>query len=334
MNFKNSNQLEKNFLQLTVMIFLKNCLPARYNLTIQRKISMKKLFLIGAAILLQSCTTVVDQTATATLSDADKKKLIAVTQSMPADHQVRYVARHPVETLAFFGIKPGDTVVEALPGDGWYSKILLPYLGPKGRLIGADYSVQMWPEFGGWATTEFIEKRKNWPAEFTANAKTWGGAEGAQAEAYTFANLPAELTGKVDAVLFIRALHNLARFDSKGNYLKQALAETHRVLKPNGIVGIVQHAMAENKPDTWADGNRGYLKRSALISAMTVAGFEFVGESDINKNPQDDPHDNESVWRLPPNMSAEENRKASAEENAQYRAIGESNRVTLLFKKS
>lgn len=295
---------------------------------------MNKLFVLGAALLLQSCSSVVDHTATAKLTDADKKKLVAITQSMPAEHQARYVARHPVETLEFFGIKPGDTVVEALPGEGWYSKILLPYLGPKGRLIGADYSVQMWPEFGGWANAEFVAKRKSWPAEFINDAKTWGGPEGASAEAYTFADLPAELTGKVDAVLFIRALHNLANFDAKGNYLKQALAETHRVLKPNGVVGIVQHAIAEDKSDTWATGSRGYLKRSALISAMTAAGFVFVGESDINKNPKDDPQDNETVWRLPPNMSAEENKKASPAKNEEYRAIGESNRVTLLFKKS
>ena len=295
---------------------------------------MNKLFVIGAAILLQSCSSVVDHTTTVELSKADKEKLVAITQSLPAEHQARYVARHPVETLEFFGIKPGDTVVEALPGDGWYSKILLPYLGSKGRLIGVDYSLTMWPEFGDWGKGEFVEKRKQWPAEWNADAKTWGGPEGAQAAAYTFADLPTELTGKVDAVLFIRALHNLAHFDAKGNYLKQALAETHRVLKPNGIVGIVQHAIAEDKPDTWADGSRGYLKRSMLISTMTAAGFEFVGETDINKNPKDDPQDNESVWRLPPSMNAPENKKGSAEINAKYKAIGESNRVTLLFKKS
>jgi len=270
---------------------------------------------------------VVDHTQTATLSDADKKRLVAVTQSMPAEHQARYAARHPVETLEFFGIKQGDTVVEALPGEGWYSRILLPYLGAEGRLIATDYSLDMWPEFGGFATPEFIAQRKAWPAQFAIDAKTWGGANGAKAEAYTFANMPAELTGKVDAVLFIRALHNLARFDAKGNYLKQALAETYRVLKPGGVVGIVQHAMAEDKPDAWADGSRGYLKRSYLISAMTAAGFEFVGESDINKNPKDDPQADDNVWRLPPSLNGTEEQKAK---NA---AIGESNRVTLLFRK-
>lgn len=288
---------------------------------------MNKLLILSAAILLQSCSSVVDHTQTATLSDADKKQLVAVTQSLPAEHQARYAARHPVETLEFFGIKQGDTVVEALPGEGWYSKILLPYLGAEGRLIATDYSLPMWPEFGGFATPEFIEKRKAWPAQFPIDAKTWGGANGAKGEAYTFADMPAELTGKVDAVLFIRALHNLARFDAKGNYLKQALAETHRVLKPGGVVGIVQHAMAEDKPDAWADGSRGYLKRSYLISAMTAAGFEFVGESDINKNPKDDPQADENVWRLPPSLSGTDEQKVK---NA---AIGESNRVTLLFKK-
>lgn len=288
---------------------------------------MNKFLILGAAILLQSCANVTDQAQTSRVSDADKKQLVAITQSLPAEHQARYAARHPVETLAFFGIKPGDTVVEALPGEGWYSKILLPYLGTNGRLIAVDYSLDMWPEFGGFATPEFIAQRKAWPAQFAVDAKTWGGANGATGEAYTFANMPAELTGKVDAVLFIRALHNLARFDAKGNYLKQALAETHRVLKPGGVVGIVQHAMAEDKPDAWADGSRGYLKRSYLISTMTAAGFEFVGESDINKNPKDDPQADDNVWRLPPSLSGKE------EQKAKYAAIGESNRVTLLFRK-
>lgn len=288
---------------------------------------MNKLLILGAAILLQSCSSVVDHTQTATLSDADKKQLVAVTQSLPTEHQARYAARHPVETLEFFGIKQGDTVVEALPGEGWYSKILLPYLGAEGRLIATDYSLDMWPEFGGFATPEFIAQRKAWPAQFAVDAKTWGGTNGAKGEAYTFATMPAELTGKVDAVLFIRALHNLARFDAKGNYLKQALAETHRVLKPGGVVGIVQHAMAEDKPDAWADGSRGYLKRSYVISVMTAAGFEFVGESDINKNPKDDPQADDNVWRLPPSLSGTEEQK---EKN---RLIGESNRITLLFRK-
>lgn len=285
---------------------------------------MKKIAFLAAAIFLHGCAT---EATSPSLTGADKQRLVEITQNLPAEHQARYAARHPVETLAFFGIKPGDTVVEALPGEGWYSQILFPYLGKEGRLIGVDYSLAMWPEFGAWATPEFIAGREAWPAQWAVDAKKWGGVNGAAADAYTFANMPAELTGKVDAVLFIRALHNLARFDAKGNYLKQALAETHRVLKPNGVVGIVQHAMTEDKPDSWADGSRGYLKRSRLMSAMTAAGFEFVGESDINKNPKDDPQADDNVWRLPPSLRSTEDQKATNQ------AIGESNRVTLLFRK-
>jgi predicted methyltransferase len=284
---------------------------------------MKKIALLAAAVLFQGC--VLDSNSDGKrISTADKQQLITITQSLPAEHQARHLARNPVETLAFFGIKPGDVVLEALPGDGWYSKILMPYLGESGKLIGVDYSLAMWPEFGGFATPEFIEKRKAWPAQWSSDAQSWGGAK---VTAYTFADLPADLTGKVDAVLFIRALHNLARFDTKGNYLQQALAETHRVLKPKGLVGVVQHAMSEYKPDTWADGSRGYLKESAIVSTMLKAGFELVDTSDINKNPQDNPQADDNVWRLPPSLSGTEAQKK------QNRMIGESNRVTLLFRK-
>lgn len=283
---------------------------------------MKKAVLLTAAILFQGCETDAPKGG---LSTEDHQHLINITQSLPSEHQARYAARHPVETLSFFGIKPGDVVLEALPGEGWYSKILVPYLGEKGQLIGVDYNLSMWPLFGGFATPEFIESRKAWPSQWATEAAQWGDAKTA---AYTFDNLPAELTGKVDSVLFIRALHNLARFDADGQYLQQALSEAHRVLKSQGTVGVVQHAMAEDKPDAWADGSRGYLKQSAIVAAFQQAGFELVATSDINRNPKDDPQEKDHVWRLPPSLNAEE---ADKEHN---RAIGESNRVTLLFRKS
>jgi predicted methyltransferase len=290
---------------------------------------MKRIALLAAALMLNGCTTPVNtaELNQPDISAKDKARLVEITQSLPAEHQARYPARHPVETLAFFGIKPGDTVIEALPGEGWYSKILVPYLGKDGQLIGVDYSLAMWPEFGAWATPEFIAGRKAWPAKWSTDAKSWGGNNGASAAAYTFSDMPADLTGKVDAVLFIRALHNLARFDTKGQYLQKALAETHRVLKTGGVVGVVQHAMAEDKPDAWTTGEQGYLKRSAIIQAMTQAGFEFVAENDINKNPKDNPQAGDNVWRLPPSLRAADEQKAI---NSQ---IGESNRVTLLFRK-
>jgi predicted methyltransferase len=289
---------------------------------------MKFIPLIASLMLLQACaSSKAVAPAPSALSADDTARLKTVTEQLSPEQQARYQYRHPVETLTFFGIKPGATVVEVLPGEGWYSKILIPYLGAQGRLIGVDYSLDMWPNFGGFATPEFIAKRQQWPEQWQRDAATWGGDDSAAASAYTFTTLPEALTGQVDVVLFIRALHNLARFESQGQYLTRAMAQTRRVLKPGGYVGIVQHALAEDKPDAWAQGNGGYLKRSFLISTMEKEGFEFVAESTVNQNPQDNPGEGDVVWRLPPSLNTDAANKAAMQ------AIGETNRVTLLFRK-
>ena len=257
---------------------------------------------------------------------AKEESLSKIANSLGASHTDRLESRNPVKTLTFFGVQPGDTVLEALPGGGWYSKVLLPYLGDDGHLVGVDYAPYMWQYFGGFATEEFIAGRTQWPQTWPTEAAAWN-TKGAQISAYPFASFPADMTGKVDSVLFIRALHNMARFEDKGGFLSKALAETYRVLKPGGVVGVVQHAMAEDKPDSWADGSRGYLKRSAVEKAFKEAGFEWVASTNINANPKDDPQDGDTVWRLPPSLQVPEEQKAAS------LAIGETNRMTLLFRK-
>ena len=265
----------------------------------------------------------------ASLTAAAGDSLEAALAAQPADTQARYAARHPRETLTFFGIKPGMHVIEALPGRGWYSKILIPVLGEKGRLTGADYAFAMYPKFNFYSD-EQIEAKKTWTKTWTAEAETWRGDAGAAVDAFVFGSMPSSLDGQVDAILFIRALHNLARFEHDGGYLTTALAEAHRALKSGGIVGVVQHAAPEGASDTWADGSNGYLKKSFVIEKLTAAGFEFVGETDVNLNPLDQPTETDIVWRLPPSLATS---KDDPEAAAGYRAIGESSRMTLLFRK-
>ncbi len=253
--------------------------------------------------------------------------LDAVLTAQPEDVQARYSARHPAETLRFFGLKPGMTVVEAFPGGGWYSKILKAWLGTEGKLIGADYAVEMYPKFNFYDDA-FLEAKKNWVGTWTAEADTWGA--GAKLAAFHFGSMPDELSGTADAALLIRALHNVARYENDGGWLSAALADVKRVLKPGGIVGVVQHMAPASNSDEWADGNRGYLKHAFVMQIMTAAGFEFVGESAVNQNPADQPSEEEFVWRLPPTFDGFGD---NAELKAKYAAIGESNRMTLLFKK-
>ena len=265
--------------------------------------------------------------------DTKPSSLAGILAAQPAATQARYIYRNPLETLEFFGITPGMTVTEALPGGGWYSKLLLPYLNEAGRLIGADYPTALWPNFP-FANEEYMAKKATWVADWTLEAQGWRQADDASVNAFIFGEMPADLEGSADAVLLIRALHNLARFsdssDQDNNYLGQTLQDVFSILKPGGIVGVVQHQAPEDAPDAWANGSAGYLKKSFVIDQMTQAGFEFVNSSDINNNANDQPTTDDIVWRLPPSFatSGDDNEKKAA-----MLAIGESTRMTLKFIK-
>jgi predicted methyltransferase len=268
--------------------------------------------------------------AIAGLDNNDATRLTSVLAAQSDAIQTRYPSRHPQETLQFFGIKPGMTVIEVLPGSGWYSPILVAYLGSQGQLIGADYDLALWPNFP-FADDKFMAQKQAWVEKFPADAKAWQGDDGASVTATRLGSMDAALDGTVDAVLFVRAFHNLYRFESKGGFRSTAMADAYRVLKPGGIVGVVQHEAPADRAVSWADGSRGYLNRAVLIADMKAAGFEFVGGSDVNANPRDVPSEEEIVWRLPPSLMTS---RDNTELKVKYETIGESNRMTLLFQKS
>lgn len=259
----------------------------------------------------------------------DSTRLAAVLAAQDADTQARFVYRHPQQTLEFFGIKPGMTVVEGLPGGGWYSKILVDYLGADGHLIGANYTLAMYKLFG-FFSEERLAELATWTTDWPAKASEWRGDSSASISAFTFGSMPAEVAGTADAALMIRAMHNLNRFESNGAYRTAALKELFAALKPGGILGIVQHQAPADAADAWADGSAGYLKRDQLVEAVQNVGFELVGESDINNNPNDNPTAEDIVWRLPPTLNGSADKP---ELKAKMLAIGESNRMTLKFRK-
>jgi predicted methyltransferase len=284
---------------------------------------MKRITAIMACLMLVACQP--EPTADTADAQGSQKEAAAEVDGLAA----RYQYRHPKETIEFFGIEPGMTVVEGLPGGGWYTRILLRWLGSEGRLIGADYSLEMYPNFS-WASEEFLAEQAKWMPNFVAWASEWGGENGASVRAFHFGSLSRDLVGTADVVFMVRAMHNLARFESEGGFLAAALDDAFAVLKPGGTLGIVQHHARDEMPDEFADGSRGYLKKGFVIAAAEKAGFEFVAESDVNANPKDQPSEDDIVWRLPPTLGTS---GEDPELRAELEAVGESNRMTLKFRK-
>jgi len=260
----------------------------------------------------------------------DAAKLETILDAQPDTVKTRYASRNPAETLEFFGITPGMAVGEALPGGGWYTKILAPYLGKDGTLVGIDYSIDMWPEFT-FANEAFIESKKKWPEEFVAKSAEWAPVDGPNIAATTFGAPAGNMAGQLDAIIFIRAIHNLSRFENEGEYLTRAMKSSYDLLKPGGLAGVVQHRAPADWDDNAANGSAGYMKQSTVIAAFDAAGFDLVKSSEINANPKDQPVAGEDgVWRLPPSLNGVGDDEAL---KAERMAIGETDRMTLLFKK-
>ena len=216
--------------------------------------------------------------------------------------------RHPAETLAFFGVKPGDTVVELWPGGGWYTEILAPLAKSGG---GTLYVAAPW-ERG-------LNRVKAKQAE---NAALYGALKLAEfPHAGTNPKVP---DGSADVVLTFRNVHNW-RFggaDKTADAFKQIFA----MLKPGGTLGVVEHRLNESD-DSAKEEKSGYMKTSSIVAFAEAAGFKLAGESEINANPKDTKDYEKGVWTLPPSLTEGD------KDRAKYVAIGESDRMTLKFVK-
>lgn len=230
----------------------------------------------------------------------------AVNGSWRSDaNKARDVYRHPVETLQFFGIQPGMTVIELSPGGGWYTEILAPYLAAHGQLI----------EAASPKAEKFNAKLKSNPAVFGHIVKVIPFAPPDQV------NLGPG--GSADMVLTFRNTHDW--LINSPDTLAAVFKASYDVLKPGGILGIEEHRA---KPFSEGQATAGALHRISedyMISQAIKAGFRLADVSQINANPKD-PEDI-NIHRLPPDLSGPES------EHAGMKAIGESDRMTLKFVK-
>ncbi|MGR4891538.1 class I SAM-dependent methyltransferase [Sphingopyxis sp. LARHCG72] len=216
--------------------------------------------------------------------------------------------RHPAETLAFFGVKPGDTVVELWPGGGWYTEILAPLAKSGG---GTLYAAAPW-ERG-------LNKVKEWQG---AKPDLYGAVK--LAEFPNAGTNPKVPDGSADVVLTFRNVHNWRSGGAEST--ANAFRQIYAMLKPGGTLGVAEHRLDE-KDDSAKEEKSGYLKESTVIALAEAAGFKLAGRSEVNANPKDTKDYPKGVWTLPPSLAEGD------KDRAKYVAIGESDRMTLKFVK-
>ena len=221
--------------------------------------------------------------------------------------------RHPRETLTFFGIETGQTVVEIAPGAGWYAEILAPWL--RTGYVAAVVDPQAQPE----------GRQRDGAARYKGNLETLFAGKPAQfSDARVVGYDPKAPVfgpaGSADAVLTFRNVHNW-RMAGQAEGMFKGFFD---VLKPGGVLGVVEHRAAGDVAD---DDRSGYVGQDQVIALATAAGFRLDEASEINANPRDTRNHPNGVWTLPPTNNHD------AEDRQQYQAIGESDRMTLRFIK-
>ena len=237
----------------------------------------------------------------------------------PAADKARDAWRHPVETLEFWGLKPGQTVVEFWPGAGWYTDILAPYLAAnKGKLIAADL------EPTDPASTEIVEAYR---ARLKAKPKIYGEVE---ITAFGPTSGPVAPAASADLVLFLRNLHNWMA----AGIAEKAFRDAFAALKPGGVLGVEEHRAAPGGVQDVLAAN-GYVQEAYVVRLAQEAGFVLDKTSEINANPADDRDHPFGVWTLPPvRLTAPRGEPADPNfDRTSYDAVGESDRMTLRLVK-
>lgn len=272
---------------------------------------------LNRSLSVLACLSLLGSLPTSSFADQhqDGHSLEAVSNGAhrSAANIARNDSRRPVQTLEFFGLEPDMTVIEIGPSGGWYTEILAPYLHAEGHYYGAHFSPNSPVAYHRRNLEAFEAKLREYPDLYgratirhlaPPNETVIGPAEGA------------------DMALTFRNVHNWIMAGQE----REHFAAFYAALKPGGVLGVVEHRAPEGA-SMESMRTTGYVTEAYVRQLAAEAGFEFVAASEINANPLDTKDYAEGVWTLPPTYQMGE------QDRDRYTRIGESDRMTLKFRK-
>ena len=229
-------------------------------------------------------------------------------------HKTRDVYRHPAQTLDFFGVQSNMTVIEIWPGKGWYTEIIAPFIkSGEGQFIAAGFPQNTGPEWRQNMQQDYQQWLEHDPEQY-------GPVKIVELGPPSYWQIAPDES--VDAILTFRNVHNWL----KGGYESDMFNTFYKALKPGGILGVTDHRA---RPDTDIETMKssGYLTEKLVIELAQKAGFVLEASSEINANALDTTQHPKGVWTLPPTL------RLGDEDREKYLTVGESDRMTLKFKK-
>lgn len=268
----------------------------------------------GGSQAVETATTVETEVAenTATVASENVTLRTALAHPLRTDaDKARDEARHPYETLEFFGVKPDQTVLELWAGGGWYTRVLAPYIAPAGKLHVTTFQRD--------SEREYYRKMAAGMYEYVGQFEQGSALNVIEVNP---AAIDFAVDGQVDVALTFRNIHNWV-----GAGIDKAVYEaTFKALKPGGVFGVVEHRGTTGMTRE-ESAKSGYMDQATVIADIEAVGFKLVETSEINANPKDTKDHPEGVWTLPPSL------RLGEVDREKYVAIGETDRMTLKFVK-
>ena len=190
----------------------------------------------------------------------------------PAEEVARDAGRKPIQVLQFFGVAPGQRVVDVGSGDGYFTRILSGIVGSEGSVVANNSGRRSSDEFR---------------AKYTEQYSSYNNVE------LNFEN-PEDISlpdNSVDMVLLSLTIHHWHHSDETGEFVPSIAMERFenilRILKPGGFFAVIDHDAAEGATRVYSDEIHR-IPGAIAIADITLAGFELDAESDIHANPNDD----------------------------------------------